>query len=132
MNHQAKPCYEFGPFRLDVSEHVLLRQGHPVPLTPKVFEVLRVLVQNSGRLVEKEELLKEIWPDSFVEEANLNRSVSVLRKALGEDPSRYIQTVPKRGYRFVAQVTARRARESGAVRRGADLLSYRSPTRRRD
>ena len=108
MNHQAKPCYEFGPFRLDVSEHVLLRQGHPVPLTPKVFEVLRVLVQNSGRLVEKEELLKEIWPDSFVEEANLNRSVSVLRKALGEDPSRYIQTVPKRGYRFVAPVTARR------------------------
>ena len=107
MNHQAKRCYEFGPFRLDVSEHVLLRQGHPVPLTPKVFEVLRVLVQNSGRLVEKEELLKEIWPDSFVEEANLNRSVSVLRKALGEDLSVYIQTVPKRGYRFVAQVTAR-------------------------
>ena len=108
MNHQAKACYEFGPFRLHVSEHVLLRQGRPVPLTPKVFEVLRVLVQNSGHLVEKEELLKEIWPDSFVEEANLNRSVSILRKALGEDPSGYIQTVPKRGYRFVAPVTARR------------------------
>ena len=59
MNHQAKACYEFGPFLLDVSEHVLLRQGRPVPLTPKVFEVLRVLVQNSGHLVEKEELLKE-------------------------------------------------------------------------
>jgi len=104
MNHQAKASYEFGPFRLDVSEHVLLRQGRPVPLTPKVFEVLRVLVQNSGHLVEKEELLQEIWPDSFVEEANLNRSVSILRKALGEDSSRYIQTVPKRGYRFVAPV----------------------------
>ena len=132
MNQQAKPCYEFGPFRLDVSEHVLLRQGRPVPLTPKVFEVLRVLVQNSGHLVEKEELLKEIWPDSFVEEANLNRSVSILRKALGEDPSGYIQTVPKRGYRFVAQVTACRQERRGAVRRRADLLSYRSPTRRRD
>ena len=82
MSQQTKTCYEFGPFLLYVSEHVLLRQGRTVPLTPKVFEVLRVLVQNSGHLVEKEELLRQIWPDSFVEEANLNRSVSILRKAL--------------------------------------------------
>ncbi len=79
---------------------------HPVPLSPKVFEVLRVLVQNAGHLVEKERLLKEVWPDSFVEEGALNRSVSLLRKALGESQEGrdYIQTVPTRGYRFVAPV----------------------------
>lgn len=99
-------CYEFGPFRLDGSEHMLLRDGQHVPLTPKIFDVLRVLVQNHGHLVEKESLLKEIWPDSFVEEGTLNRSVSVLRRALGDSPSghQYVETVPKRGYRFVAPV----------------------------
>lgn len=106
MNRQVKPSYEFGPFRLDTAEHVLLRRGHPVPLTPKVFDVLCVLVQNNGHLVEKEELLKEVWPDSFVEESNLNHSISILRKALSEGSSghRYIETVPKRGYRFAAEV----------------------------
>ena len=106
MDREARPSYDFGPFRLDLSEHMLLRDGHPVPLTPKIFDVLRVLVQNGGHLVEKDRLLKEVWPDSFVEEGTLNRSVSVLRKALGENPSgqKYIETVPKRGYRFVAPV----------------------------
>jgi Tol biopolymer transport system component/DNA-binding winged helix-turn-helix (wHTH) protein len=106
---EASPSYEFGPFRLDVPEHVLLRDGDPVQLTPKNFDVLCVLVENSGHLVEKERLLKEVWPDSFVEEGALNRSVSVLRKALGDSPSgqKYIETVPKRGYRFVAPVTVR-------------------------
>ncbi|HET9362046.1 MAG TPA: winged helix-turn-helix domain-containing protein [Vicinamibacterales bacterium] len=100
------PIFSFGPFLLDLTEHALLRDGRPVPLTPKVFEVLRLLVQNAGHLVLKEQLLKEVWPDTFVEEANLNRAVSVLRKALGESQSdRYIETVPKRGYRFVAHVT---------------------------
>ena len=75
MVRQGRPCYEFGPFRLDVSEHMLLRDGHPVALTPKIFDVLRVLVQSGGHLVEKESLLKEVWPDSFVEEGTLNRSV---------------------------------------------------------
>ncbi|MEP6602182.1 MAG: winged helix-turn-helix domain-containing protein, partial [Nitrospirota bacterium] len=108
MSGVARPAYEFGPFRLDLSEHMLLRDGEPVPLTPKIFDVLRVLVQNGGHLVEKEGLLKEVWPDSFVEEGALNRSVSVLRKALGESPAgqKYIETVPKRGYRFVAPVAA--------------------------
>jgi DNA-binding winged helix-turn-helix (wHTH) protein len=121
MSGEVKPSYEFGPFRLDLSEHVLLRDGHPLPLTPKVFEVLRVLVLNSGHLVEKERLLKEVWPDSFVEEGALNRSVSVLRKALGEGPQaeRYIETVPKRGYRFVAPVTeCFRASSRPPARRG--------------
>ena len=107
MGCEARPSYEFGPFRLDLSEQMLLRDGHPVPLTPKTFDVLRVLVQNGGHLVEKESLLKEVWPDSFVEEGTLNRSVSVLRKALGDSASgqNYIETMPKRGYRFVAPVT---------------------------
>ena len=106
MSRDDRPFYKFGPFHLDLSEHTLLRDDDPVPLTPKVFEVLRVLVQNAGHLVEKERLLKEVWPDSFVEEGALNRSVSLLRKALGESPDGrdYIRTVPTRGYRFVAPV----------------------------
>ena len=117
MVRKSGPCYEFGPFRLDVAEHMLLRNGQPVPLTPKIFDVLRVLVQNDGHLVEKEGLLKEVWPDSFVEEGTLNRSVSVLRKALGDSPSghRYIETVPKRGYRFVAPVAECLHAESESV-----------------
>ena len=87
MSREAKPSYEFGPFRLDPAEHVLLRDGRPVPLTPKVFEVLRVLVEHSGHLVEKDVLLKEVWPDSFVEEGALSRSVSILRKVF-DDSSR--------------------------------------------
>ncbi len=106
MNSQSHQCYEFGPFQVDIAEHSLLRDGKPVSLTPKVFDLLKVLVQNNGRLVEKDELLKEVWPDSFVEEGNLNRNVSILRKVLGEDATGkpYIETVPKRGYRFVASV----------------------------
>ena len=106
MNSQPQQRYEFGPFRLDISEHSLLRDGQVVPLEPKVFDLLKVLVQNDGRLLQKDELLKEVWPDSFVEEGNLNRNISILRKALGEDSSGkpYIETVPKRGYRFVASV----------------------------
>lgn len=111
---QGRPSYEFGPFRLDTSEHVLLRDGHPLPLTPKVFDLLCVLVQNHGHLVEKERLLREVWPDSFVEEGALNRSVSVLRKALGDSRAgqEYIETAPKRGYRFVAPVTVQPRAES--------------------
>src|SRR5438128_6390874 len=84
--------YEFGTFRLDEGERLLLRNGEPVSLTPKVFETLLLLVQSAGHLVDKEELMKSIWPDSFVEEVNLNRSISTLRRALGEAPNepRYI------------------------------------------
>ena len=75
-----------------------MRDGRPVALTPRVFDLLRVLVENAGHLVEKDRLLQEVWRDAFVEEANLNRAISVLRRALGEKPSeRYIETVPKRG-----------------------------------
>src|SRR5262245_23385456 len=116
-NNQSHQRYEFGPFQVDTAEHSLSRDGKPVPLTPKVFDLLEVLVRNSGRLVEKNELLKEVWPDSFVEEGNLNRNVSILRKVLSEDGSGgpYIETVPKRGYRFVAEVKTIQGNGAGAL-----------------
>jgi DNA-binding winged helix-turn-helix (wHTH) protein len=108
LNQQPKQLYEFGPFCLDPQERMLLRDGKHVPLTPKAYETLEVLVQNSGRLVEKEELIRTIWPDSFVEEGGLTRNISVLRKALSNgtgEPS--IQTIARRGYRLVAKVRKR-------------------------
>ena len=103
-----KPVYQFGEFHLDTNSYVLLRKGQPVPLTPKLFDVLLVLVENSGNLVSKEELLERVWKESFVEEGNLNRHVSNLRRALGESSTnpRFIETVPKRGFRFEAGVKA--------------------------
>lgn len=91
---------------MDSGRGVLLRDGQVIPLTNKAFETLLILVRNSGQVVKKEELIKEIWPDTFVEETNLTRNISVLRKVLGEGPSdnQYIQTIPKQGYRFVASV----------------------------
>jgi TolB-like protein/DNA-binding winged helix-turn-helix (wHTH) protein/Tfp pilus assembly protein PilF len=102
----ALEVYEFGPFRLDPAGPVLLRGAEPVPLTPKAAEMLLALVRRAGHLVGKEELMKEVWPDTFVEEGNLSNNVWTLRKALEEDAAgcRYIDTVPKRGYRFVAEV----------------------------
>jgi TolB-like protein/DNA-binding winged helix-turn-helix (wHTH) protein/Flp pilus assembly protein TadD len=106
MNRPEKHVYVFGPFRFDAEEHLLLRDNKLVPLAPKVLETLSVLVQNAGHLVEKDELIKQLWPDAFVEEGNLNKSISLLRKTLGQqDGNReYIETIPKRGYRFVATV----------------------------
>ena len=100
--------HEFGPFRLDTAERLLLRAGQPVPLTPKAFDLLIYLVERHGRLITKKELLSAVWPDTFVEEANLTYTVSALRRALGDsqDGERYIQTVPTRGYRFLAPVAA--------------------------
>ena len=99
---------QFGDFTLDVSERLLLREGRPVPLTPKAFDVLSALATRPGRLVTKDELIKEVWPDSFVEENNLAYHVFALRRALGETPEggKYVETVPKRGYRFIAPVKA--------------------------
>jgi TolB-like protein/DNA-binding winged helix-turn-helix (wHTH) protein/Tfp pilus assembly protein PilF len=98
--------FEFGPYRLDRHALVLLRDGAIVPLTPKVFDTLMVLVEHRGSVVSKDELLHSVWPDSFVEESNLSQNISVLRKALGQsgDQLTYIETAPKRGYRFVAEV----------------------------
>ncbi len=122
MNSRVQQRYEFGPFQLDAANHSLLRDGQLVPLTPKAFDLLEVLVQNNGRLIEKDELLKEVWPDSFVEEGNINRNISIIRKVLGEDATGkpYIETVPKRGYRFVASVKTTNGNGAGRVVELAD------------
>lgn len=106
MGAHQKHSYEFGPFRLTPSERQLLKDGQSVPLKPKSFDLLVALVENNGRLVEKEQLMQQVWPDSFVEEANLSVTVSALRRVLGEGPEarEYIETVPRHGYRFVAEV----------------------------
>ncbi len=102
----SRQIYEFGEFRLDATRRLLQKNGESVPLTHKAFEMLAMLVENRGRVVTKEELLSEIWPDTFVEEGSLARNISVLRKTLGEQPGehQFIQTIPKQGYRFVAPV----------------------------
>jgi DNA-binding winged helix-turn-helix (wHTH) protein/TolB-like protein/Tfp pilus assembly protein PilF len=106
ISRPAKSLYEFGPFCLNPAEHLLLRNGEPVPLRPKEFAVLLALVQNHGHVLTKDELLKGVWPDQFVEEGNLNRNISSLRRVLGDIPDepQYVETVPKVGYRFVARV----------------------------
>ena len=100
MQHQV--LYEFGPFTLDSRERILLRDKRRIPLKPKVYDTLVVLISNNGRIVEKEELMKEVWPDTFVEENNLTGNIFALRRAFGEH--QYIETIPRRGYRFTADV----------------------------
>jgi DNA-binding winged helix-turn-helix (wHTH) protein/Flp pilus assembly protein TadD len=115
MNTDAKVVYEFGPFSMDPDKQVLLRDGQLIAVTPKAFETLLVLVRRGREVVSKDELLKEIWPDSFVEEANLTQHISKLRKALGDtlEGDRYIVTLPGRGYRFAVPV--RTITEGGEV-----------------
>src|SRR5271170_5232032 len=98
--------YRFGSFSLDAGERTLFRDGHSIPIPPKDLEVLLVLVENSGRLVQKSFLMSRVWPGTFVEEGNLARHVSAIRSLLtgGMDGTGYIETIPKRGYRFVAKV----------------------------
>ena len=104
--HAPAETFEFGPFRLDVTERKLVCEQDMVALTPKAFDMLVALVGRAGHLVTREELLREVWRDTFVEEANLNYTVSLLRKALGDAPDEptYIQTISKQGYRFIAPV----------------------------
>jgi eukaryotic-like serine/threonine-protein kinase len=108
MVTEPKVLYEFGPFRVDPEKQVLLREDHPVAISSKVFETLLILVRRSREVVSKEDLMKALWPDAFVEEANLSQNIFLLRKALGDTPEdrRYIVTLPGRGYRFVEQVRA--------------------------
>jgi DNA-binding winged helix-turn-helix (wHTH) protein len=106
MSHSNHCCYEFGPYRLDLVKRVLTRAGETISLTPKATETLILLVLNAGQLVEKDELLQEVWPNTFVEESNLTQHIFTLRRALGDDRAgpKYIETVARRGYRFVASV----------------------------
>ncbi len=111
MSRDTTSSYKFGPFHLDVGERLLLRQGKVVPLTQKAFETLLALVRQSGHLLEKDELMKAVWADTFVEESNLSQTIFLLRRALGQNDGneKYIETVPRRGYRFIAPVTESRA-----------------------
>jgi len=108
MPKSEKHLYEFGPYRIDTVERLLQRGDETIPLTPKAADTLLALVSNSGRILEKDELIKIVWPDTFVEEGALARNISALRKALGDDAesSEYVETIPKRGYRFIATVRA--------------------------
>jgi TolB-like protein/DNA-binding winged helix-turn-helix (wHTH) protein/Tfp pilus assembly protein PilF len=117
MSRPAKRLYEFGPFRLDPAEHVLLRDGEPVALRPREFAVLVALVENHGHVLTKDELLKGVWSGQLVEEGNINRQISALRRALGETSGepQYVETIPKVGYRFVAPVRETRDRSADMV-----------------
>jgi len=110
--HPLTQFYEFGPFCVDASQRLLARDGTPVPLTPKVFDTLLHLLQRNGTALSKDELMKAIWPDTVVEENNLNQNISILRRVLGDgrNEHRYIATVPGHGYRFVAAVKSSRER----------------------
>src|SRR5262245_23071866 len=116
MHDPASPSrdvYAFGPYRLDPAEHRLLRDGQRISLSPKAFDLLAALVSRASHLVTKEQLLREVWPGTFVEEANLSYTVSLLRRALGDErePYRYVETVPKRGYRFIGVIDGARTGE---------------------
>jgi len=115
MRAQAKRFYVFGAFRVDVTERILSGEKGVVSLTPKAFDTLLVLVENSGHVLSKDELMGKVWPDSFVEENNLAQNISMLRKALGETDGgqKFIETVPKRGYRFIGNVKESLGRAKG-------------------
>src|SRR5579862_542002 len=102
----TRQLYEFGPYRLDPEKELLLREDETVPIAPKAFQILLVLVRHNKQVVTKDDLMKNVWHDTFVEEANLSRNIFLLRKALGESPQdhQYIVTVPGRGYRFAEDV----------------------------
>ena len=106
MPRTGSGLYDFGPFRLNPEQRTLTRESQALTLAPKTFDLLTFLVEHQGRVLSKQELMHALWPDTFVEEANLSFQISVLRKTLGEDGARWIETVPKHGYRFVADVRA--------------------------
>src|SRR5919205_3191347 len=116
MNRPGR-SYLFDGFRVDVNERLLFKGSREVSLTPKVFDTLLVLLDNSSHVITKKELMQQVWPDSFVEENNLAQNISILRKALGKSPDgeQYIQTVPKRGYRFVGDVSATGGEEESVI-----------------
>jgi DNA-binding winged helix-turn-helix (wHTH) protein/pimeloyl-ACP methyl ester carboxylesterase len=127
MSQSAQVLYEFGPFRLDPAQEVLAEGTKNVPLTQKAFRTLLALVESRGQIVSKEELFQRVWPNTYVGEATLAQNVSTLRKQLKDDreTAQYIETVPKRGYRFVATVT-----EIGSkVRSGPESRNERTPAR---
>ena len=111
--HPPQPFYTFDGFTIDAEQRVLLQSGYRVQLTPKALDILLALVQRSGQVVDKETLMREVWPDTFVEDINLAYNIHVLRKALGTangSRGEYIETIPKRGYRFVQTLSEAQVR----------------------
>src|SRR5690349_13369623 len=117
MPHTPHSCYAFGPYRLNPAQRLLTRNGELIALTPKAIDILTLLVMNAGRLVEKDDLLKEVWADTFVEESNLAQNIFTLRRALGDERAgpKYIETVQRYGYRFIASVKACNGEEPEAI-----------------
>ncbi len=126
MNQPGTSCYEFGEFRVDIGRRILLQAGNTIALTPRQFDTLLYLVEHCDRVITKEELMKAIWSDAFVEENNLNQSVSAIRRALGErrGDNRYIITVPGVGYRFAAPVRLVSSVEHRAARGSLAVLPF--------
>ena len=126
VSQPVNRLYEFGPFRIETGKRVLLRHDVPVPLAPKAFDMLLVMVQHHGQVLDKDKLMDLLWPESDVEEANLPQNVSALRKALGESPNErgYILTIPGRGYKFAAEVEERNegGADSADSKAGAGLV----------
>ena len=124
---QGDRLYQFGPFCLDTRERILLREGRVVPLPAKALDTLLVLVLSSGHLVEKDVLMKEVWPDEFVEEGNLARQIFILRKAFGEttESPKYIETVPRRGYRFIAHASESKGQNAELAEDGSERIALR-------
>src|SRR5215510_9536778 len=113
MIQREKRFYDFGPFRVDINSRLLLRDKQIVPLTPKAFDTLLALIERRGELVERQELIRAVWPDVHVEQGSLNTNIFMLRRALGDEAGQeYIVTIPRRGYRFVAGVFERQAAPS--------------------
>jgi DNA-binding winged helix-turn-helix (wHTH) protein len=127
MANQISDAYEFGGCRLDVQRRVLTRDGAPVSLAPKTFELLLLLVQADGRALSKKQLMTALWPDTFVDEANLSFQISALRKGLGDGASHWIETIPKHGYRFSGDVIATPIEADDAVRFGATAVAGNHP-----
>jgi DNA-binding winged helix-turn-helix (wHTH) protein len=101
---RTSESYEFGPIAIDPARHRVTRAGHTLALPPKAYELLLILVKSDGRALSRQELISTLWPDTFVEEANLTFQVSTLRKALGDGADQWIETLPKHGYRFTPEV----------------------------
>src|SRR5215510_6314757 len=106
MSVIGKHLYQFGVFAVDTDQRIVLREGKPLPLAPKLFETLLILVEQNGRIVSKDELMSRLWPDTFVEDSNLTFNIQQLRKSLGDNARNpvYIETVARRGYRFISGV----------------------------
>jgi DNA-binding winged helix-turn-helix (wHTH) protein len=127
MGRPENRYYEFGRFRMDLQSRVLMRSADIVPITPKAFDTLLALVERRGELVGRQELIKAVWPDSFVVEGNLNSNIFMLRKALGageREGETYIATVPRRGYRFAADVREVCEAKSSVMAQVADRWRY--------